>query len=118
MSTSAYIQVFGSDVIIYKHWGGYPSSTLPFLRAFHAKFLAARGCGDDAYETAQLLRATIDMEAEFKLDESRDTGWGLFAGKAEVGDEEYVYILNHNGSITVNGKEYLADVEPIFSEDE
>lgn len=117
MSTNAVIQVEGNDCIVYKHWDGYPSATLPFLREFHKRFLKNRGY-DPTYETAQLLRATMTMGPDFELDPSEFTGWGVYAGTVEDTDVPYAYVLHSDGSVSVNDHKYLPDEVVIFAEDE
>lgn len=120
MSTNAYIQVEGSEVAVYKHWDGGPKDTLPWLRTFHKRFLNSSNSSepDQSYETAQLIRSSIDLQNDFNLDGSRTTGWGVEYYPnmdQEIGDKEtFFYILYSDGSITVNGHKYLPDEEIVF----
>ena len=114
MSTNAYIQVEGTDIILYKHWDGYPSATLPWLLAFHHKFLEERG-QDENYEAAQLVRSSVLMAEEFDLDTSTVTGWGLSTGKI-TGEDKYEYLLCQNGTIKTNGSVYKYGEEICYSD--
>jgi hypothetical protein len=99
MSTNAVIRVQGlPDVDVYKHFDGCPSSTLPWLEKFNEDFTKIRG-DDPSYKFAQLLRSSaFDCEA-FNLDQSKSTGWGVF--NHNLHEYDYLYILNTDGSVTV-----------------
>lgn len=96
MSTSAVIKVPGVNVFLYKHFDGYPKATLPWLEAFNHEFTKRRGI-DPQYKMAQLVRSSVFMAAEFRLDKSCITGWGI-VDSSIMG--EYIYILNDDGSVT------------------
>lgn len=99
MGTRCVIRVEGFDgVELYKHWDGYPDSTLPWLEKFNQDFAKNRG-DDPNYKFAQLLRSSARDAKEFNLDDSKYTGWGVFL-KDEVGGIEYVYILHADGRVT------------------
>lgn len=103
MGTKAIIKIEGNTFCqVYKHWDGYPESTLPFLEKFNKDFSENRG--DDAeYKTAQLLRATKRLENEFNLDSSNYTGWGVMEYGIDCG-EEFQYTLKEDGTVTVKEK--------------
>ena len=101
MSTSAFITVEGSTIALYKHWDGMPEATLPWLQAFHTKFIKERG-NDVPYEMAQLVRSSASLSPEFDLDASTSTGWGLYPmvdGKLPY--DHFTYILKTDGSVEV-----------------
>ena len=119
MSTNAYIQVEGSDVVLYKHWDGYASATLPWLLAFHANFEEKRGFSDPSYETAQLVRSSVFQAKEYNLDDNPVLGWGLSVEhnikyEGEVG--QFVYVLHKDGSVSVNGHKYRPGDEIVFKD--
>ena len=99
MSTNAVIRVAGFKTgELYKHWDGYPDSTLPWLEKFNKDFAAQRG--DDApYKFAQLIRSSAFDGKDFHLDEARYTGWGVFPSGSSHYD--YLYILNVDGTVKV-----------------
>lgn len=99
MSTHAVIRVQGlSCVDAYKHFDGAPCSTLPWLEKFNEDFTKMRG-DDPSYKFAQLLRSSAFDCETFGLDQSKSTGWGVFA--QNTCDYDYLYILNTDGSVTV-----------------
>ena len=102
MSTSAFITVEGSTIALYKHYDGDPESTLPWLQAFHTKFLDERG-NDVPYEMAQLVRSSVSLSPEFNLDDNTATGWGLYPMvDGELPYElDFTYILKADGSVNV-----------------
>jgi|GEM_PF-6721745 len=75
MSTSAVIIVPGIKCFLYKHFDGYPKATLDWLVKFNRVFTKQRGI-DPQYKMAQLIRSSVIMAEEFKLDRSHYTGWG------------------------------------------
>jgi len=100
MATRATIIVEGqTSVKAYKHWDGYETATLPWLEEFNRTFTEARG-DDPDYKLAQLLRSSAFDAQKYKLDSSRDTGWGIIPIDAEVW-EEYEYHLHADGSVSV-----------------
>jgi hypothetical protein len=100
MGTHCTIKVKGFNIAkVYKHWDGYPEATLPWLEAFNAEFAEKRG-DDDEYKFAQLLRSSAFDSGAFKLDSSRETGWGVIGYSSEAG-EAYEYTLEVDGSVTV-----------------
>ena len=101
MSTSAQIRVKGSDVLIYKHYDGYPSDVLPVLKDILSRYIKERGPRDYEYATAQIMRkfAREDEERrkqfednDFGADKPRLTGWGL--GTRLHGDIRYFYEID------------------------
>ncbi len=100
MATRATIKIEGLEgICLYKHWDGYPESTLPWLEKFHTQFLSERG-NDPEYEFAQLIRSSVLMAEEFELDTSTTTGWGVFNSNVDV---QYRYILRQDGSVAYTG---------------
>ena len=102
MSTNAVIRVDGVNVEVYKHWDGYPDSTLPWLEKFNKEFASQRG-DDPPYKFAQLLRSSAADAEEFHLDGSRHTGWGVFpVGTTHF---DYLYVLKKDGTVVVTGED-------------
>jgi hypothetical protein len=121
MGTRCRIYVEGIDfAYVYKHWDGYPESTLPWLEAFNSMFAAKRG-SDPTYKFAQLLRSSWRDGEEFNLDMSEVTGWGVAGGDWGMG-EEWEYRLLEDGSVLVTELNPYAEIEigdpPDESEDE
>jgi hypothetical protein len=104
MATSAIIIVEGMDsACVYKHWDGYPESTMPWLEKFNEAFFDERG-EDPAYKFAQLLRSSIRDAAEFALSIDKFTGWGVLPLYDETRNGEYsnfTYTLHADGTVTV-----------------
>ena len=101
MGTSAVIHIEDVEYAeVYKHWDGYPQDTLPWLIKFNERFANSRG-DDASYKFAQLLRSSQEMQEEFNLDDSKDTGWGVEPYDSCYGD--YIYVLKNDGSVTVGG---------------
>jgi len=99
MGTSAVIKIEGITwAELYKHFDGYPESTLPWLESFNKDFTKNRG-NDPEYKFAQLIRSSVRDGGEFDLDMSKYTGWGVVKCKSYYGD--YTYILKSDGSVTV-----------------
>ena len=103
MSTRANIIVEDSNVVIYKHWDGYPEATLPHLKTFKKRFNKDRGY-DPEYEIAQIVREfarvdTIDETLEGHNESQWYLGWGL----SDVLNSavEYIYYLRKKGSVEV-----------------
>ena len=102
MATRAKIIVEGmKDICVYKHFDGYESATLPWLESFNKKFTKKRG-DDPEYKFAQLLRSSAFDSDKFKLDESRETGWGVM--KTDEVDTCYTYILKRDGTVEVKSR--------------
>jgi len=98
MGTRCLISVEGfCGAKIYKHYDGYPEATLPWLEKFNMDFTKNRGI-DPTYKFAQLLRDSVRSEKEFKLDQSKYTGWGVVHYSEDCG-QEYEYVLKHDGSV-------------------
>lgn len=97
MSTNACIIVEGiSYAKVYKHWDGGVDNTLPWLTKFAEEFYNDRG-SDPQYMFAQLLRSSVRDADEFKLDDSKVTGWGIVDRGATF---EYNYIVHKNGKVS------------------
>lgn len=101
MATRSIIKFEGSNVIVYKHWDGYPSATYPWLAHFNEEFSIARG-EDVIYKMAALLRSSILDADKFNLPKDPFTGWGIM----DVKDQsecwaEYFYTLKLNGKVEV-----------------
>ena len=105
MATRATIIIEGMALVkAYKHWDGYEEATLPWLEEFNKTFTEARG-DDPEYKLAQLLRSSARDADKFRLDPSRNTGWGVVPMDADMW-EEYEYHLLADGSVLVKtGKE-------------
>lgn len=85
MGTRAIIQIKGITYAqVYKHWDGYPEHMLPWLEKFASEFVAERE-EDAEYMFAQLLRSSVSMGEEFKLDKSKSTGWGVVGYGNDMG---------------------------------
>ncbi len=99
MATRSTIKIEGIKYAkVYKHYDGSPKSTLPWLIKFNKEFSENRGT-DPEYKFAQLLRSSVMMSEEFKLDTSDFTGWGVVGFNAHM-DAEYEYVLHVDGSVT------------------
>ncbi len=100
MGTRAIIKVEGLNLVqLYKHFDGYKSATLPWLEKFNVQFAQERG-DDPEYRFAQLIRSSAFDTAEFDLDPSRTTGWGVVPYGSDYG-QEFEYTLLKNGSVEV-----------------
>ena len=105
MSTNAIIKIEGVEfAAIWKHWDGYPSSTLPWLRAFNEEFNGKRGFDDPEYKFAQLLRDSVFSGEKYKLDDSKATGWGVIPMPLSW-DADYVYTLHSDGTVSSTPEE-------------
>lgn len=101
MSTPAVIKIDGYKVAkLYKHWDGYPSSTLAWLEDFNKQFIEKRG-EDLPYHFAQLVRSSALMGEKYRLDLSTETGWGVYGYNDNI-DGTYEYTLNMDGSVSLN----------------
>jgi len=98
MGTCCIIKVKDVDVVLYKHFDGYPEATLAWLEYFNQKFVKNRGC-DPEYKFAQLIRSSSKDAEKFNLDDSEETGWGVYCPDS-IGCS-YTYVLNEDGSVTV-----------------
>ena len=99
MATRSTIKIEGADFAkVYKHWDGYPDRMLPFLEKFNRDFADNRG-NDPEYKFAQLLRASVRLAREFRLDKSEYTGWGVVPINEHMG-VMYEYTLHTDGSVT------------------
>jgi hypothetical protein len=100
MGTHAVVRVEGFDgVELYKHYDGYPSSTLPWLERFNSEFTENRG-DDVNYKFAQLIRSSVYLGTDFDLDDSRYTGWGVNTqGESHY---NYLYVLKKDGTVEVS----------------
>jgi hypothetical protein len=99
MATRSVIKVEGfTNAQLYKHYDGYPDGTLPWLEKFNTQFTLRRG-EDPSYKFAQLIRSSVFMKDEFSLDESTDTGWGVFGYNDNLG-QEFEYLLKSDGTVT------------------
>lgn len=99
MATRSVIKVEGfTTAQLYKHWDGYTEATLPWLEKFNQQFTEKRG-DDPSYKFAQLIRSSVLMAEEFGLDESTETGWGVFEYNDDMG-QEYEYTLHTDGTVT------------------
>jgi hypothetical protein len=101
MATRATIQLEGYKVAkLYKHWDGYPSATLQWLKDFNKDFVENRG-DDPSYKFAQLIRSSAFDSEKYNLDSSRHTGWGVVEFNEGCWDD-YQYRLMKDGSVEVS----------------
>lgn len=101
MATRALIRVEGFTLAaLYKHWDGHPDATLRWLEPFNQDFIEHRGA-DPSYHFAQLIRSSAIDAAEYGLDDSKYTGWGVVSYEAKMG-QVYEYLLHLDGSVTYN----------------
>ncbi len=114
MSTRSQIKLKEThdDIYIYKHCDGYPEGVLPTLKPFVDKFIKERGY-DPEYLLAQIVRCFAVEDYKRAAEDttgygrfSEFTGWGL--DRQRHGDIEYLYEIDSNGDIYVNG-ELLTD---------
>ena len=101
MGTRAMIKFEGSEIVVYKHYDGYPEASYHWLYEFNAEF--AKNRGDDVnYKLAQLLRSSVVNAKKYNLDDSKFTGWGLHGNAAELSDAwiEYTYTLHVDGTVS------------------
>lgn len=99
MATRATIKIKGITFAkVYKHWDGYPSATLEWLKHFNKNFVDQRG-QDPEYKFAQLLRSSSKDAEMFDLDNSEVTGWGVIPYNADF-REEFEYTLENDSSVT------------------
>ena len=108
MGTSAEIKIKGFSVSIYKHYDGYESATLPWLKAFTAEFLNKRGA-DKEYFFAQLLRSSARDAKKYQLDDSEFTGWGIVESDGVGVDCTYIIDLENK---TIQGPETFVELCP------
>ena len=108
MSTRSQIKLKNSadNILIYKHWDGYPENVLPVLIPFVHEFMGSRGY-DGPYLLAQLVRRFavvdyIDRQSDVFGGGYEFLGWGLDCVQHE--DIEYLYEIGKDGAIYVNGK--------------
>lgn len=100
MSTRSTIKIEGIESVkVYKHFDGYPESTLPWLEHFNREFYKKRG-DDPEYKFAQLLRSSARDADTFNLDPSDSTGWGVVPYQADYG-AEFEYTLKGDGTVEV-----------------
>jgi hypothetical protein len=100
MATRATIQLEGYNVAkLYKHWDGYPEATLQWLEDFNKDFVENRG-DDPEYKFAQLIRSSAFDCEKYGLDESRHTGWGVYAMDSRY-NGEYQYRLMKDGTVNI-----------------
>ncbi|MFZ8933227.1 MAG: hypothetical protein ACO2ZP_04945 [Bacteriovoracaceae bacterium] len=106
-----------TEIYIYKHSDGYPSGVLPILVPFVEYFHKTRGADNGTYLLAQIVRefavndfkeslsrAEIESPDEVKARERfrKTLGWGI--DLAKHGDIDYLYEIDADGNIYVNGK--------------
>lgn len=98
MSTSCTVKVEGVDFAkLYIHWDGYPDGQLEWLTNFSKDFAVNRG-SDPAYKFAQLIRTTVSVNSEGKIERTY-TGYGVEEFDSSCG-EEYEYTLHTDGTVT------------------
>lgn len=108
MSTRSIIQFTndGDTIAVYKHWDGYPESTVPLLQEF-CKWNGGRN-GDLSYTVANFcywFKSNRDSKGLDGDDDNHHTGLGVLTTgdeKANIG-EEYVYVVDFvKGTIEEN----------------
>ena len=125
MSTRCQIKYKNSEdnIYIYQHCDGYPSNILPFLIEFTTAFFKARG-DDECYFLAQYVRhrAVYDYKEAIKYHEKHpkiekhpdedDSPYKYLSHGLDCqqhGDIDYLYEVDSDGSIYVNGKKVTVD---------
>ena len=108
MSTRCQTKIEGTDLLVYRHCDGYPSSMLKVLLPFVESFMKYRG-HDPEYMVAQLVHMLIadcekDMEQFYKDFPGKErtpsyTGYGV--DRAIHGDIEYLYEIRKDGTLFV-----------------
>jgi len=110
MSTRSIIRVEGmKGICVYKHWGGYPENTLPWLKEFNKSFTEERTFDDPEYKFAQLLRSSAFDCEKFNLGKDRATGWGVIILNGNIDipcDIAYAYTLKKDGTVKVYSPYY------------
>lgn len=102
---------------VYKHFDGYPDSTLPWLKSFNRAFSAMRR-DDPEYKFAQLLRSSARDAGRFNLDDSEYTGWGVLGSDTRV-SACYTYILRKDGTVEwFEGSEVTPDGKLISNDED
>lgn len=97
MGTRALIFAEDSDVVIYRHWDGYPDGVLPELEPIVKEFFDIRGHEPD------MLLANICYRLKNNQGNNELLGYRLFSKKeAKLIDcIEYSYIITKKGKIKV-----------------
>jgi len=97
MSTRCQLGIYSSkkkkikeyDVLLYRHWDGYPEGVLPDIIPFLREFSKKRGIDDTESCAAWLLHemiSKVDKESEIKF-----LGYGICGDKELHRDIEYFY---------------------------
>ena len=96
MATTSIIAIDGHEEIgIYKHYDGYPSGMIPWLKDFHGDYLK-NGGWDPSYELAQLLRYSARFYDKYNgLDDDWYNSWGIVKTKDYL--TNYKYTLCEKG---------------------
>lgn len=116
MSTRAVIKLDDCNIQIYKHSDGYPEDVMPVLKEFTKMFFEKRG-HDPEYFIAQLLRAFaardrdeciekhgLEHVSKYLYDQDY-LGWGVMSVGAGNCGADYVYRVDQDGTIYINGSE-------------
>ena len=103
MSTRCQTKIEGTDLLVYRHCDGYPSSMLKVLLPFIQSFIEARGW-DTEYMVAQLVHHLISDYEKSNVERIKDhgpsyTGYGV--DRAIHGDIEYLYEIRKDGTLFV-----------------
>ena len=94
MGTHCSIQVEGMpEVVLYKHYDGYPDEMQKPLEEFNKDFNDKRG-PEAGYKFAQLVR----QSAELFDSHEKYTGWGVYSG--DLLFVNFKYVLKVDGSVT------------------
>jgi len=101
MSTHAIISIEGkTHFYLYKHFDGYPESTLPWLKEFNKKFKQP-GKIFSEFKAAQLVRSTISYCAKYILDKDDTNGWAIYTTKECPDVAHWRYRLMNDGTVKV-----------------
>ena len=85
-----------SNIVLYKHYDGYPQGTLDWLKEFNEGYVRQE---DTPYKLAQLIRSTVFLGEKHRLDPCQVTGWGVYAANSAP-TTDYTYVLHCNGDVT------------------
>lgn len=118
MSTRSVIRFKNDEVgtMIYKHWDGYPSATIPWLCTKIKEFTEVRK-NDYSYFFAYVLKNIFNDAKEFGLDDSKFTGWGLLKHDDRAARSlgvDYVYTVDlENKTIAINNRKIMISADMI-----
>ena len=105
MSTSCYIRVKGSDLVIYKHWDGYPAETIFQLDKMYIEY-KDEFLSVEKNQALLLILVYLNDITDIKLNKMLSstsiqyvsntdfTGWGLYKSQDCDSMVEYEYTMN------------------------